>query len=137
MAGPAPWRPQVHRHGGRRLGLQVNAGTDTIAEEARAHLDLFLPRLEKEYPTFHLTPSTPMTGAIKRNALVVDHCVFVTHDWEIDLSRHVMIPPDDWARIQLRSRASRYPWPIRALEISSVAGHTAPRAITSAAGVDR
>ena len=117
--------------------LQVHAGTDTIADEARAHLDLFLPWLEKEHPTLRLGPSTPMTGTINRNLLVVDHYVFLTHYWEIDLSWHVMIPPDDWTRIQLRSRGSKVPWPIRAFQIDSVAGQATPHAITPAPEVDR
>ena len=47
---------------------------------------------------------------------------------EIDLSWHVMIAPDDWARIQLRHRGTQA-WPTRAFEISSVAGHDTPHVI--------
>jgi len=117
--------------------LQVRAGTDTIADEARAHLDLFLPWLENEFPSFHLGPSTPMTGTINRNVPVVDHYLFLTHYWEIDLSWHGVVPPDDWARIQLRNRGSKVPWPIRAYQVDSVTGHTTPHAITPALEVER
>ena len=60
--------------------------------------------------------------------LIVTHYVFISADWEVDLAWHVMTPPNDWIRIQLRHRWTETA-PSVAFEIPSAAGTASPREI--------
>ena len=41
--------------------------------------------------------------------LIVEHYLFRSDSWELELSRHVMLVPDDWVRVYLRARNSIQP----------------------------
>jgi hypothetical protein len=94
-------------------------------DEARAHLDQFLPWLAATHPELGLGPSTPFRGTPASNLLVVTHYLFFSDEWEIGLNWHVMIAPDDWSRIYLRHRWTEA-WPSRAFEIGSVSAASTP-----------
>ncbi|MFH1049298.1 MAG: hypothetical protein V1779_00045 [bacterium] len=36
--------------------------------------------------------------------LIVEHCTFITKNYEARLCYHVMIPPDDWSMLRIRNR---------------------------------
>jgi len=91
---------------------------DDRGPQARALLDVFLEWLATNRPDLGLGPETLTEGSmVAPGLLVVSHYCFVTDDWEIGLSWHIMIPPDDWAEIYLRPRGA---WsPTEAFRLSS------------------
>ena len=111
-------------------------GTDSEASAARERLVPFLSWLAEHEPDLGLTTATPLVGTSASHLLVVTHYLFVGDEWEIGLAWHVMIPPDDWARIYLRHRWSDA-WPTRAFEIRSVAGNSKPVEIAPPPAVTR
>lgn len=50
---------------------------------------------------------------------MVSHYLFFSEEWELHIEWHIMMPPDDWARIDLRHRFDELE-PSYAFEISSV-----------------
>jgi hypothetical protein len=67
--------------------------------------DLFIPWLEQNRPELNITAATEWTGTIvSPHILVVTHYLFFSPEWEMHVFWHVMIPPYDWARIELRRR---------------------------------
>jgi hypothetical protein len=58
--------------------------------------------------------------------LVVSHYLFFSAEWEMHLSWHVMIAPDDWSRIELRRRFIETK-PSLAFEIASVSAGSESR----------
>lgn len=87
-----------------------------LAAEVR---DLFLPWLAAERPELGITPQTEWTGTIVTpHILVVTHYLYFSSEWELHVFWHVMIPPYDWARIELRRRFAQTA-PSLAFEIPS------------------
>ena len=74
------------------------------AEEMR---DRFIPWLEANHPEFEITSQTEWDGQVVTPIwLVVSHYLFFSEEWELHVYWHVMIPPDDWVKIDLRRRFS-------------------------------
>lgn len=83
---------------------------DDRAQQASEILDLFTPWLAENRPELDVTPETEFEGTfLAPQLLVVSHYGFFDDDWEIGLSWHVMIPPDDFAEIYLRPRSALRP----------------------------
>ena len=83
---------------------------DDRGDQARAVLDLFLPWLAEEYPEFGLTTDTEFTGTMTAPLLlIVSHYGFYSDDWEVGVSGHLMVPPDDFAELYLRPRDALAP----------------------------
>lgn len=116
--------------------LAMFPGEDGLREEATQHLAAFLPSLAASHPELGIDESTAWESTPGSWVLVVNHYLFFSADWEVDLEWHVMIAPDDWSRIHLRRR-----WtdtrPSLAFEISSVSGGTEVHEITPAESVWR
>lgn len=108
--------------------LELVSGTDTWAAEAAAHLAPFITWLEARRPELGITSKTAWEGTPGSWVLIVEHYLYFSTDWELDLEWHVMVPPDDWSRISLRRRGSELA-PSLAFEISSVANKTEPKEI--------
>lgn len=108
--------------------LSVAPGTDGLATEAAAHLAPFAAWLATNRPELRIEPQTSWQATPGSWVLVVDHYAFFSKDWEVELSWHVMIPPDDWARIALRHRWSETK-PSVAFEISSFSAGAEPHEI--------
>lgn len=108
-----------------RRTIELTPGEDTDAAAAREHLALFLPWLATNRPALGLTPTTSFEGTSASHLLVVTHYLFVSEEWEVGLSWHVMIARHDWTRIYLRHRWTEA-WPSLAFEIGSVAGGAQP-----------
>jgi hypothetical protein len=111
-----------------RRTLTMVAGEDSLATEAKAQLAPFIAWLATERPDLGITAQTSWEGSVGSWVLIVSHYQYLSDDWELGLSWHVMVPPDDWARIYLRHRWTEAK-PSLAFEISSVAGATQPHAI--------
>jgi len=99
---------------GRRAGLEETATVpititsleedlvEPLAVEVR---DLFIPWLAENQAELGITAETEWTSTIVTpHILVVTHYLFFSEDWEMHVYWHVMIPPYDWARIELRRR---------------------------------
>ena len=99
--------------------FEVWNGEDTVAEEAATLGHGFVPWLEANHPELGITSNTTWTGIVVRPIwLVVAHYLFFSDEWEMGVSWHIMIPPDDWARIYLHRRFDESK-PSYAFEISS------------------
>lgn len=93
---------------------------DLLAPTAAEMRDLFIPWLAENRPELGIDETTGWAGTIvKPHWLVVSHYLFFSDEWEMHVFWHVMIPPFDWARIELRRRFEET-LPSRAFEIPSV-----------------
>lgn len=108
--------------------LELVSGTDDWKADADAHLAPFITWLAANRPDLGITAATKWEGTPGSWVLVVNHYLYFSTDWELNLAWHVMIAPDDWSRIALRKRGSEVA-PSLAFEISSVSGGTAPHEI--------
>lgn len=121
---------------GRRDGIEqrqtrriaVVPGEDTLASEADVLLGRFAEWLAGQRPELGIGPETRWQGAPGGWVLVVNHYQYVCDEWELGLDWHVMIAPDDWARIYLRHRWTESV-PSAAFEISSVSAGLPPHEI--------
>lgn len=78
---------------------------DLVGATAAEMRDLFIPWLAANHPELGITESTSWDGTIVTpHILIVTHYLFFSADWEMHVFWHVMIPPYDWARIELRHR---------------------------------
>ena len=78
---------------------------DLVGSTAADMRDLFIPWLAENEPELGITEETPWTGTIVTpHILVVTHYLYFSDEWEMHVYWHVMIPPYDWAGIELRRR---------------------------------
>jgi hypothetical protein len=83
---------------------------DDRAEQAAEVLGLFTSWLAENRPELGVTPGTEFEGTfLAPQLLVVSHYGFFNDEWEIGVSWHVMIPPDDFAEIYVRPRSELRP----------------------------
>jgi hypothetical protein len=88
----------------------VMPGQDELEPMARDVLGLFLPWLEENYPEFGIGPDSEFSGMlVAPRLLVVSHYAFFTPEYELGLSWHIMVAPDDWADLYIRPRDSLQP----------------------------
>lgn len=118
---------EVERAQGTLHVLDDMPGVD---EERAVHAavvrDRFAPWLAEAHPELGIDPETEWRGTIVTpQILVVMHYLFFSEEWEMHVAWHVMIPPHDWARIDLRHRFDETV-PSRAFEISSWQNETEP-----------
>ncbi len=109
--------------------IEAEDREETLGPEAVVMRSKFTQWLSANHPELGITNETAWVGTVVNpRILVVMHYMFLSEDWEMYVTWHVMIPPYDWARIYLRHRfnatASVY-----AFEISSVQGQVEPQAI--------
>ena len=101
----------------------------TLGAEAVNMRNNFTQWLSTNHPELGITNETAWTGTVVNpRVLVVMHYMFLSEDWEMYVTWHVMIPPYDWARIYLRHRYNQTV-PTYAFEISSIKEHAQPQAI--------
>ncbi len=113
----------------KTITTEVIEGENTLEIEAASIRDKFTNWLSKNYPELGITNDTAWTGTIVNpRILVVMHYIFLSEDWEMYVTWHVMIPPYDWARIYLRHRYNQTA-PTYAFEISSVQEQAQPQTI--------
>jgi len=100
------------------LTASNNTGSQTLAldielidwgneatEIALQRRDAFVNWLETEHPELgNFSDRTWFTYMTYPEILIVEHYTFLDADWEFRMCHHVMIPPDDWAKMRLRPR---------------------------------
>ena len=88
----------------------IFAWEDDRGPYAATLLGLFTTWLAEEEPALGIDAETTFAGSyVAPGLLVVSHYLFLSKDWEVGLSWHVMVPPDDWAEIYLRPRDAAAP----------------------------
>ena len=79
-------------------------------EEVEPIKDSYISYLALNYPNFGINENTKWTGFTSAPmTLVVEHFLFISENWELELSRHVMIPPYDWVKVYIRPRSQISP----------------------------
>ena len=108
------------------VSFEVAEGEDDRQEYAGELLDRFVPWLATNHPELGITDDTAWDGTtVSPVWLEAAHYLFFSEEWEAHISWHIMIPPDDWARIDLRHRFDELE-PSYAFEISSVNAASEP-----------
>ena len=108
----------------------IDGDEDPLGEYAREIQSKFIPWVAANYPEFEITDETEWTGiSIRPHFMVVMYYLFLSDEWEMGLTWHVMIPPYDWARIYLRHRYTELS-PSYAFEISSLEANEEPHLVT-------
>jgi hypothetical protein len=102
------------------VSFKVVEGEDDRQEYAGELLDTFVSWLATNHPELGITENTSWNGTMVSPVwLVVSHYLFFSEEWEVHISWHIMVPPYDWAKIDLRHRFDELA-PSYAFEISSV-----------------
>lgn len=114
-----------HINSNIEIEVQVAVGTVSATDEAIIHVieweipdmeyftefrDAFVQYLARNHPEFGINETvtwTPNFNAIE--ILVVEHVLFISESWEMELSRHVMIQPYDWVQVYIRPRGALTP----------------------------
>ncbi|HUW45526.1 MAG TPA: hypothetical protein VMW50_06990, partial [Dehalococcoidia bacterium] len=87
------------------VSFAVVEGEDDRQEYAVELLDRFVPWLATNHPELGITGDTAWNGTMVSPVwLVVSHYLFFSEEWEVHISWHIMVPPYDWAKIDLRHR---------------------------------
>jgi hypothetical protein len=111
------------------VDFAVAEGEDDRQEYAEELLDRFVSWLATSHPELGITEDTAWNGTMVSPVwLVVSHYLFFSDEWEAHIEWHVMIPPYDWAKIDLRHRFDDLA-PSYAFEISSLSTDSEPVAI--------
>ena len=111
------------------VDFAVAEGEDDRQEYAGELLDKFVPWLAENHPELGITEDTAWNGTMVSPVwLIVSHYLFFSDEWEAHIYWHVMIPPYDWAKIDLRHRFDELA-PSYAFEISSLDAAGEPVAI--------
>ena len=106
--------------------FEVAEGEDDRQEYATELLEKFVSWLATNHPELGITEDTAWNGTMVSPVwLVVSHYLFFSDEWEAHIEWHIMMPPDDWARIDLRHRFDELE-PSYAFEISSVNATSEP-----------
>jgi hypothetical protein len=85
--------------------IVVMPGENTLDADARRVLALFLPSLARDHPELGLDPGDLATlegRVVAPRLLVVSHYAFFSDRFELGLSWHIMIAPDDWTELYVR-----------------------------------
>jgi hypothetical protein len=110
----------------KTVSFEVAEGEDDRQEYAGELLDKFVAWLATNHPELGITDNTAWNGTMVSPVwLVVSHYLFFSEEWELHIEWHIMIPPYDWARIDLRHRFDKLE-PSYAFEISSVNATSEP-----------
>ena len=108
------------------VSFKVVEGEDDRQEYAGILLDRFVSWLATNHPELGITEDTAWNGTMVSPVwLVVSHYLFFSEEWEVHISWHIMVPPYDWAKIDLRHRFDELE-PSYAFEISSLNATSEP-----------
>jgi len=92
-------------HVGETMGNGRNGMEEGMRELATEIQSKFIPWLSENHPELGITSEVEWAGVnIRPNFMVVMYYLFVSDEWEMGMTWHVMIPPYDWSRIYLRPR---------------------------------
>jgi hypothetical protein len=108
------------------LSFEVAESEDDRQEYAGELLDRFVSWLATNHPELGITDDTAWNGTtVSPIWLEAAHYLFFSEEWEAHISWHIMVPPDDWAKIDLRHRFDELE-PSYAFKISSVNATSEP-----------
>ena len=108
------------------VSFDVVEGEDDRQEYAEELLDRFVSWLATNHTELGITGDTAWNGTMVSPVwLVVSHYLFFSEEWEAHIEWHIMMPPSDWAKIDLRHRFNELE-PSYAFEISSVNATSEP-----------
>jgi hypothetical protein len=108
------------------VSFEVIEGEDDRQEYAEVLLDRFASWLATNHTELGITEDTAWNGTmVSPQWLVVSHYLFFSEEWEAHIEWHIMMPPDDWAKIDLRHRFDELE-PSYAFKISSVNATSEP-----------
>jgi len=108
------------------VSFDVVEGEDDRQEYAGELLDRFVPWLATNHTELGITNDTAWNGTMVSPVwLVVSHYLFFSEEWEVHIEWHIMMPPYDWAKIDLRHRFDELE-PSYAFEISSLNATSEP-----------
>jgi hypothetical protein len=111
------------------VSFEVIEGEDDREEYATELRDRFISWLELNHPELEITNDIEWSGTmVSPQWLIVSHYLFFSEEWEMHVEWHVMIPPYDWAKIDLRHRFDEQK-PSYAFEISSLDANEEPMPI--------
>jgi len=106
-------------HVGEAMGNGRNGDEDPLGGLATEIQEKFIVWLSVNHPELDITSEVDWVGVnIRPNFMVVMYYLFISDEWEMGMTWHVMIPPHDWSRIYLRRRFSEVT-PTMAFELSS------------------
>ena len=113
----------------KTIDIEVLDRQDSLKQTASEMKDMFIHWLASNYPEYGISENTEWEGTIvDPGILVVMHYLFLSEDWEMYVTWHIMIPPSDWVKIYLRPRFVEIKSTL-AFEISSVQGGDVPHSI--------
>ena len=101
--------------------MQLNIITgfdDQLAPTATEMRGMFTGWLAENHPELGITPQTQWMATMPSPVLVVEHYLYFNDEWEMHVMWHMMIPPYDWVRVELRRRFEETTYSL-AYEISS------------------
>ncbi|MFX0010854.1 MAG: hypothetical protein ACFE9R_11095 [Candidatus Hermodarchaeota archaeon] len=102
----------------------IDWGTKNITE-VEGMRDAFVSYLSSNKSSFGINESISWEGFDNApQILIVEHYLFRSINWELALSRHVMIAPHDWVRVYLRPRNQITPIWAGIIESWSSINHT-------------
>ena len=106
-------------HVGGTMGNGRDGDEDPFRELASGFQGKFIIWLSENHPELGITSEVEWVGVnIRPNFMVVMYYLFISDEWEMGMTWHVMIPPHDWSRIYLRPRFTETA-PTLAFELSS------------------
>jgi hypothetical protein len=112
--------------GKKVVSFEVAEGEDDRQEYAVELLDEFVSWLAANHTELGITEDTVWSGTMVSPVwLEAAHYLFFSDEWEAHIEWHIMVPPYDWARIDLRHRFDELA-PSYAFEISSVNATSEP-----------
>jgi hypothetical protein len=108
------------------VSFEVAEGEDDRQGDAEVLLDRFVSWLATNHPELGITDDTAWNGTMVSPVwLEAAHYLFFSEEWEAHISWHIMVPPYDWAKIDLRHRFDELE-PSYAFEISSLNATSEP-----------
>jgi hypothetical protein len=102
---------------------------DSRAEEAQPYFDMWVDWLAANHPEFGITRSTKWESSYVLALLIVSHYAYFSDEWEMKVSWHIMIAPDDFTEVYLRHRGDETAWS-HAFRMDSFTNKTPPHEIT-------
>ncbi len=101
---------------------------DDRAEQAQPYFDMWVDWLAADHPEFGITKATKWDSSYVMALLIVSHYAYFSNEWEMKVSWHVMIAPDDFTEVYLRHRGTDTTW-THAFRMDSFTNKTAPKEI--------
>ncbi|HLO35746.1 MAG TPA: hypothetical protein VK194_06680 [Candidatus Deferrimicrobium sp.] len=108
--------------------ILVRPMIDERAADARPYFERWRTWLVANHPELGITDGTTWDPVFVSTFLVVSHYAYFSDAWEMTISWHVMIAPNDWSEVWLRHRGDEAA-PSLAFRIDSVSGGSAPHRV--------